>query len=173
MCQSGTKLVIAIGGFALTLGAVSWWYRYETAHRVTQFWGPEAAELIEERSNVLGLMLEAVPEGDPTTEDAGTIFDHRRYSTPLRVNLTNARGMVHLRHALMTDSSYLWIKQPVAPSSWRCALKFHKNNRYVFVLLNEDFTTLGKSVDSLPVEIISCQPMAETLREYFGALGLK
>ncbi len=173
MGQSGTKLVIAIGGLALALGAVSWWYRFESAHRATQFWGAEAAELIEEPSEVLGLKLESVPEENEVPEDAGIEFDHRHYATLLQIDLTEARGMVHLRHALMTDSSYLWMKRPKVPSTWRWMLKFSQGDHYVLVLLSDDLATLGKSINSSPIEVISCQPMAETLREYFAALGLE
>jgi len=52
-------------------------------------------------------------------------------------------------------------------------LKFQQHDRYMFVLLSEDFATLGKSVDSLPIKIISCQPMAAMLKEYFAGLGLR
>jgi hypothetical protein len=173
MGQSGSKLVIAIGGLALALGAVSWWYRFETAHRATQFWGPEAAGLIEERSEVLGLKIELFPEGDKVTADAEIELEHRNKAIMLQKDLTDARGMVHLRHALLTDSNYLWIKRPDAPPRWRWALKFQQHDRYMFVLLSEDFATLGKSVDSLPIKIISCQPMAAMLKEYFAGLGLR
>jgi len=174
MGQSGTRLVVAIGGLALALGVVSWWYRFESAHRATQFWGPAAAELIAERSDVLGLKLELAPEPvDGVPSGDWISLSPHDYETPLRKDLTDAPGMVHLRHALLTDSNYLWMKRPEVPDTWRWVLRFSQGDRYVLILLSDDLARLGKSMNSSPIEMISCQPMTATLREYFVALGLK
>ena len=69
MSQSGTKLVVALGSLALVLGAASWWYRFESAHRATQFWGPAAAELILELGQVEALTLRPVVKGEKPAAD--------------------------------------------------------------------------------------------------------
>lgn len=169
MPSSGTKLVIGILALALALGAVSWWYRFETAHRATLFWGPEVAQIIAEPGKITGYKL------DPATDAAGEPLDvaGREYRGVLVRDLTGAAGMVHLRHALVTDSNYLWMKRPAAPDQWRWALQFHKGEHNVLIVLTEDFQTLGKLVGSAPLEMIDCRPMAETLREYFASLGIE
>lgn len=166
--------MVAILGLAVALGAVSWWYRFESAHRATEFWGPVAAELIAEPSQVLGLKLEPISrrqmkvvEGDVLTLGAGSYYEIK-----VSKDLTDAPGMVHLRHALLTDSNYLWMQRPEDPDAWRWMLKFSRDSRYILILFSEDLATLGKSTDASSVRAISCQPMAETLREYFAALGL-
>jgi hypothetical protein len=174
MGQSGTRLVAGLCGLALAVGAISWWHRFETAHRATQFWGPVAAELITEPSHVLGFKLKLASEptdGDPNGD--GVALSSHEYETPIRKDLTDARGMVHLRHALMSDTNYLWNKDCLAPDDWRWMLKFSQGDRYVVVLLNEDFAILGKLTDSSSVAMVSCLPMAESLREFFQDLGLK
>lgn len=174
MGQSGTKLVVGLCGLALALGVIAWWYRFETAHRATQFWGSTAAELITESSHVLGLKLKLASGPVDRDPNGGAVaLSSREYETPIRKDLTDARGMVHLRHALLSDSNYLWSEHPLAPDKWRWMLKFSQGDRYVRVLLNEDFVILGKMVNSSSIETVSCQPMAESLREYFRALGLK
>ena len=173
MNQSGTKLVVVLGGLALALGAGSWWYRFESAHLATTFWGPEAAELIVEPGQVDALTLQPAAEGEPQAAELLGQLD-LKYRVESRLDLTGARGLVHLRHALSSDSNYVWNQTAAAPVAWRWALRFHDAERQVLVLFTADLATLGKLVPgSSPVELISCDPMAETIQRYFAALGLK
>jgi hypothetical protein len=172
MSQSGTKLVVALGSLALALGATSWWYRFESAHRATQFWGPEAAELIVESGQVEALTLQPAAEGEKPADDLLPQLGDA-YAVVSHLDLTNAPGMVHLRHALTSDSNYVWSESAPAPAAWRWALRFHDTDRQLLVLFTADLAILGKSTAGTPpVEMISCQPMAETLQQYFTALGL-
>jgi hypothetical protein len=172
MNQSGTKLVVVLGSLALALSVVSWWYRFESAHRMTQFWGPEAAELIVESGQVEALGLQLVAEGEERGVELLPQLDGA-YAVVSRLDLTDAPGMVHLRHAITSDSSYVWSQTAPAPDAWRWALRFYDADRQLLVLLTADLATLGKSTtDFSPVEVISCQPMAETLQQYFTVLGL-
>jgi hypothetical protein len=152
------------------LGAGSWWYRYQSAHRATQFWGPASAELIVEPGQVEALTLQhaAQPQSGQGLPQLGN-----EYAVTARQDLTKARGTVHLRHALASDSNYVWDQPAATPAKWRWALRFHDADRELLVLFTSDLATLGKATaDSPSVEAISCEPMAETLRQYFAALGL-
>ncbi len=177
MSQSGSKLVVVLGSLALALAAASWWYRFESAHRSTQFWGPEAAQLIVEPGPVEALGLQSSAEGEKRAADLLPQLGDA-YAVVSRLDLTNAPGMVHLRHALTSDSNYVWGQSAAAPAAWRWALRFQDPgfqdaDRQLLVLFTADLATLGKSAtNSSPAEVISCQPMAETLQQYFTALGL-
>jgi hypothetical protein len=172
MNQSGTKLVVALASLALALGVTSWWYRYESAHRATQFWGSAVAELIVESGPVEAFTLQPAGEGEPPAEDLLPQLGGE-YAVVARLDLTKARGTVHLRHALTSDSNYVWNQAAATPATWRWALRFHDAERQVLVLFTADLATLGKSATGSPsVEAISCEPMAETLRQYFAAIGL-
>lgn len=155
MQNSGTKLVLALVGVALALGVTSWWYRYEAAHRVSQFWGPEASRLIAESEG-----FEVVRQGSGKAE--------------IHKDLSHARGQAHLRHALMSDRNYVW-DEPLEPSGigWGWTLRFYEGEREALVKLSEDLQAIGK-VDSTSdsVKALSCEPMTASLEQYFEALGL-
>jgi len=155
MQYSGTKLVVALTSLAFLLGATSWWYRYEAAHRASQFWGPEASRLIAEAEG-----FEALTWMSEESE--------------LRKDLSSARGQAHLRHALMSDRNYVW-DEPVDATGieWRWTLRFFEGERQVLVKLSEDLRAVGR-LDSIAgtVTALSCEPMTESLEQYFGALGV-
>jgi hypothetical protein len=171
MNPSGSKLVVALVSLAVALGVFSWWHRYESAHRTTQFWGPEAAELILEPGPVEALTLQPAAEGELPPTDLPLLLDGE-YTVAASLDLTKARGTVHLRHALTSDSNYVWDQATTTPDTWRWALRFHDADRQLLVLFTADLETLGKSADGTKLETISCQPMAETLQSYFEAIGL-
>jgi hypothetical protein len=90
-------------------------------------------------------------------------------------NMTQSPGMVHLRNSILSDRNYRW-EEPVSESlqngeGWRYCLQFAGDGRTATFLFNEDFTMLGRlnqRGDNL--RCVDCQPMAETLREYFASI---
>lgn len=157
MQNSGTKLVLALTGLALLLGVVSWWYRYETARRASQFWGPQASRLIAESEG-----FEAIRIGsDGPIETQVT-------------DLSEARGQAHLRHAFLSDSNYVWETQlNHAEIKWYWSLRFYEGKQQTDLLLSENLDVIGKSAsESQPGVALSCEPMAASLKPYFDALGL-
>jgi hypothetical protein len=161
--QSGTKLVLGIFGLALAAGVLSWWYRYEAAHESTTFWGPHFAELIANPSNVSAFALEATTE---SSDEAFSILE-KPYSPVDRKDITQTPGMVHLRNAILTDTNYHWDHE-IENDDWRWCLEFVGDGRKATILFNEDFTILGRMNQRADqVRVVDCQPMAETLREYF------
>lgn len=172
MNQSGTKLVVALGMLALAFGVGSWWYRFESAHRTTQFWGPEGAELIVEPGQVIAFRLQPLI-GEESEEEKLLPQLSGEYAVDSRFDLTKAPGLVHLRHALTSDSNYIWEESAPAPSTWRWALQFGDADQPLLVLLTDDLATIGKLAGgSSSLAVISCRPMAETLQQYFQELGL-
>lgn len=173
MKQSGNKLVIGLACLALAAGLASWLYRYGATHLATQFWGREAALLIARPSEVELLQLELAG----TAEDSeGVTLDLGRpyLATPVR-EIAKERGMVHFRHALMTDGNYVW-DAPLEASEidWRWGLRFYDGEIEATLLLAADLATIGLvNRDSSPqVQAISCQPMAKTLEGYFRSVDL-
>jgi len=166
MKQSGTKLVMGLACLALAAGLVSWSYRYGTTHQSTRFWGREAALLIARPSEVEIFRLELAKD----SEDSGQSLDLGRpyLAIPIR-EITNERGMVHFRHALMTDGNYQWASEPEPGEiDWHWGMRFHDGQIQALVVLAEDLATIGL-VDQGRVRALSCQPMAETLQDYFGS----
>ena len=155
MQNSGTKLVVALVTLAFLLGLVSWWYRYEAAHRSSQFWGPEASQLIAESDGLEAIARDT--EGNET-----------------RTDLSRARGQAHLRHAFLSDHNFVWA-EPVDPKAieWRWQLRFHEGAGEAFVLLSDDLKSIGKQESASDAIVgFSCEPMTGSLVAYFEAVGL-
>jgi hypothetical protein len=167
---SGSKLVLVIFALAVLAGALSWLYRYRAAHDSTQFWGPNFALLIAEPSEVTGFELYDAPTGQ-TGDNKLQILDNTFYRTASH-DLTSARGMVHLRNSILTDSNYRW-GTPVETDDWRWGLRFSDGDRIATILFTEDFSILGRmNRRGNEVRQVDCTPMAETLREYFASAGI-
>src|SRR5262245_471220 len=98
--QSGTsgKLVIlGVVAIATVAAAASWWFRYKATHRAAEFWGSEDARLIRDA---------------PIVE----MYEPAR-------DISAARGLVHLRNALLEDRSFQWPSKPVSPDvHWKQGL---------------------------------------------------
>lgn len=167
--QSGTKLVLGIFGLALLAGVFSWWYRYEVAHRPTTFWGPHFADLIARPSDVTAFGLK--PTTATTSEDTLQILS-QSFERIDSKDLTSAPGMVHMRHSILSGSNYRW-DQPVNTQDWRWCLQFSGDGMTATILFTEDFTVLGRlNQRGDKVRTVDCQPMADTLREYFAKIGI-
>ncbi len=167
--QSGTKLVLGIFGLALAAGIFSWWYRFEVAHRSTTFWGPQFADLIVRPSDVtaFGLKPTTVESGEDTLQILSQNFE--RIDSK---DLTSAPGMVHLRNSILTDGNYRW-DEPVSNEDWRWCLQFSGEGMTATILFSENFAVLGRmNQRGDNVRTVDCQPMAETLREYFAEIGV-
>jgi hypothetical protein len=164
--QSGSKVVLGIFGLAFVAAVLSWWYRFETAHESTTFWGPQFAVLIVEPSEVTAFTLKKT---DDETEGAYPILSDKYLRTDTK-KLTDARGMIHLRHSIVNDGNYLW-DNSVTADEWRYGLQFEDDDRSATVLFNDGFTVLGRlnrRGDNL--RTVDCTPMAETLRKYFDGV---
>ncbi len=174
MDQSGTRLVVGLAGLALIAGVGSWWTRYEASHRATQFWGKEAGPLIAQPAGLEVLFLQQTKVNNGPQDDLLlTLGQQQPYRITGSKDLTDAPGLVHLRHALFSDSNYLWQEKPAAESvRWHWVLRFHRDNTQVRIALSDDFSMLGKVDSRGEVYIVSCRPMAATLRQYFQSIEL-
>ncbi len=163
MQQSGTRLVVGLAIMALLAGGTSWWYRYEAAHRATQFWGAEASRLIAES--------EGFEVWYPWPDPSAHVFSAL---SATKKELSRARGQAHLRHALMSDRNYVWgASVDPATVEWGWQLHFYEEELHAWVLLSEDLKVVGKRDRSTgEVAAFSCEPMAASVRQYFEAVGL-
>lgn len=166
MQNSGTKLVLILIIGALLLGTVSWWYRFEAAHRASQFWGPQESRLIAESEGLEAVVFE------PIGSEALATLGWEALGEPS--DLSKVRGQAHLRHALLSDRNYLW-KDPIDAGSmqWRWCFRFFEEGQDVYAVLSDDLTAIGKfEPGSDSVAGYYCEPMSSSLKQYFAALKL-
>jgi hypothetical protein len=180
MKNSGSKLILVMCGLALAAAVSGWWSRYAATHRAAEFWGPEAAALLRGPSQVELLELDGTVSlhgirwGQANWQDALPVIAHH--------NITDAKGLSHLRSALVEDRNYDWDQLPAREGNfssdtsetdpkWFWALRLTANGHAVTALLSRDFSKLGKlQVGSQAVTWVSCRPLTLPLVTYFKSL---
>jgi hypothetical protein len=90
MPRSGRLLTFGLLCLALLAAAANIYYQRSTTGRAQQLWGDEASLLIARAPNIEWILL-----GDEATQ-------------PTPVDVSHAKGIQNLRHALRQDSSYEW-----------------------------------------------------------------
>jgi hypothetical protein len=141
---SGKIVILAILGVGLAAACLSWWFRYHATHRAAKFWGPESVQLIRDAP--------------------GVFFETRQGGAR---DVSSSRGLLHLRSALLEDSSFRWPPRSV-PSEieWQHVLLFRDEaSGQSFPLC---FSSDLQWVRSQGAEtMLSCEPIARSLREMF------
>jgi hypothetical protein len=179
MQLSGKLVIIGILAVAFSAAAASWWFRYAATHQAAEYWGPEAAKLIRDAPIVEFFRLNPPPDS--------TFFASEFSGRYARVDpndirdIATARGLVHLRNALLEDRSYNWPPRPSAfDTRWAWVLNFRDKARNDGARDNAHndgawllFSTDCRSVAMLdrPNAVLSCQPIAEGLTRFFVELA--
>jgi len=111
--RPGTLLVLGILALAVGLAAFAVWFQWSQTRRCLAFFGPQVAAAIQTAPRVEAWRL--APGGTPAAV---------RGSAP--ADVSQSRGLVHLRHGLVEDSNYDWSAavagRPIA--AWDVALAF-------------------------------------------------
>ena len=144
---SGKLVIIGILAVALAAAGASWWFRYNATRRTADFWGSEDARLIRDAPSVLLYTSEG-----PDQE------------------ISSARGLLHLRAALLEDRSFRWPARAVSDDvDWEHGLIFRDESasRGLPIFFSSDFRWVTE-LDS--DTMLSCEPMANGLREMFTEL---
>jgi hypothetical protein len=128
---SGKLVILTVVGLALIGGGFSWWFRYTATHRAAIFWGPEAVRLIREAPAVYWIVLGPIEDEAAHVHVADNPFaDHYHtlggaWRVAERREITNARGLIHLRNELLMDRSFRAEDGlPPATGNWQSALEF-------------------------------------------------
>jgi len=157
MANSGKLLIGAILSVALLAAGFSWWFRFQATHRTAQFWGPAAARLIREAPGVEALEIDGSLQHITNQRD-----------------VSKAKGMTHLRYALLEDRSFQWPGDDGAEleegaMEWRFALRFRNDPQAepLILLFSEDFLWVATGS---PLDVLSCEPIAPGLGLIFGEL---
>jgi len=108
---SGKLVIIAIFVAAISAAAAGWFFRYNATHRSVQFWGPEAAQLIRDASTVVLYKQPTIPTDSLGVDLADTdavVAAIQKHTDESAIDVSKAPGLLHLRHALLEDSSFIW-----------------------------------------------------------------
>lgn len=139
---SGKWIIIGVLAVALIGAGTSWWFRYYTTHRTAQFWGPTMARLIRDAATVETL--------EP------------------RRDISAAKGLVHLRNALLEDRSFNWPAKRITDDlQWQHGLRFGNNSesQIARIMFSSDFRWVRIPDNET---MLSCEPIAAGLRQMFA-----
>jgi hypothetical protein len=160
-------VIIGIFVAAVSAAAASWLFRYNATHRATEFWGPEAAQLIRDAPVVEFSELEHVQDADGELTRIASAGD-----------VTSSPGLTHLRNALLEDRSFEW--PPEAPNGeqqWKYSLWFRRlagqstdntDDVDLVIWFSNDFHWAEKVLPGAVTDrVISVQPISKGLRKMF------
>lgn len=126
---SGKLVIITVVLLAVFAAGFSWWFRYSSTRRTTRFWGGQNARLIRDAKRIHLVTLG--PMGPDHVHDANAAFaDHYHVLDGLvgvveRREVTESRGLVHLRTELLMDRSYESFSGVLGSASdWKYGLEF-------------------------------------------------
>jgi hypothetical protein len=155
---SGKLLIIGILAIAFAAAGTSWWFRYSATHRAATFWGPATAALIRD-ARVIQLWLPTDPHENVRSASLAVS------SSDLH-DISSARGLVHLRNALLEDHSFNWPTTKISPDvQWTQGLRFLDSGTGVLLMFSSDFNFVRTPNGN---RMLSCEPMAKGLREMFA-----
>ncbi len=119
MWNPGKVLIITIVAVGLAAGLFAWQHQYRRGAQVMELWGADTAYRIRMADDCELLQL-ASPATDAT--DILRIED-QNWQIVQRQDISQARGWVHARQALIQDVSYQWDAGDTT-AQWKVAIVF-------------------------------------------------
>ena len=163
MNHRGKFAILVMLLVALALGVVSWLWQYNLGRQALDAWGADAAQLIRHSSQVEIMQLEAVTAGET---DGDLTIDAEEFHVARRQDISTAHGLLHYRHALITDSTFDWQTHPSANApNWTYALRFSVEKRQTVVVF--DFDRHVVRLVSGKIAVIFKPSTAEAFEKYF------
>jgi hypothetical protein len=163
---SGGLVMIGILVVAVAAAATSWWFRYNATHRAAKFWGPEAAKLIRDATQV-------TVHYSPFISNETSM----RANGASKIDVSHAHGLTHLRNALLEDQSFDWttadnpmLLPPEKADTVYWFISFHDlgTGKDVTIWLTDDFRRASHSDAEHKAHSVSTAPIAKGLREMFA-----
>jgi hypothetical protein len=159
--KSGKPLIIGIVLLGLVAAAAAWWFRLSTTHKAVEFWGAQSAMLIRDAPQV------TLRSDTPSTDEEGTA------EADVARDISKANGLLHLRNAMIEDSSYDWTSQEKADTNWAKSLVFERSEGAeprVVVLFSPDFKWVGNgsAADPAKAAVATSASFAAGLEKFFA-----
>ena len=113
-------LVIGLLALGLLAAGIGVWFQWQQTRRCLAFYGTRATEQISKSPFVELWQLKPLSGGRYTG----------RLEAVLVEDITDAKGLVHLRRGLVEDANFQWVEKgnteraPLADSAWDLALVF-------------------------------------------------
>ena len=139
----GKAIIIGMLSLALAATAFGIWYLRGLSQRSLGYWGPEVSDLISRAPQVEVMQL---PDG-------------------LWEDISQARGLINLRRALVADASYDWEATSAQPLRWHYALRFRDDGREAVLVFSLDS---GQVMLKDRPPSVSARPILRGLKSFFA-----
>ncbi len=141
----GKQAILAILSMALVAAGFGIWFKCQMTDQVLELFGPASAQCVTSASQVTYLELPGSNGVSLTNQDEITVLSDTLFNGTSWLDISDAVGLSHLRHALLQDVSYDWHATPGSLPCWQHALQFvgdqerttllfDLDQRYVFIL---------------------------------------
>ena len=161
MASAGKWIVLVMVALGITAGAGSVAYHRSISRRAVEFWGADTASLIHNAPTVKLLRLEPASSETPRRE----VFNYRgeMWAVVSTSDISQARGLVHARKALVEDAQLKWDPPQVSSVRWAWALQFSDGSKSAVVLLGRDFEQIAQPGGTKQISLR--RPIALELRK--------
>jgi hypothetical protein len=172
---SGKLIILGILAVALVAAGTSWVFRYYATHRAARFWERETAVLIRDAPKVTLFKMPS-PELIRYAQDDAL----RASLEDSAYDISKARGLVHLRNALLDDRSYNWLPESeqlwAVPDDHHWMLCFHDRDSHktAVILFSKDCRFATHSVPRFlgrEAKRASTAPISRGLVEVFTEMS--
>lgn len=162
MKLSGKVVILGIFGVALAGAVATIWFQYNARRRSREFWGPDNALAIGRAATVELCRLK--PPAVEKADDAKQIsIGGIQFDLVEAKDISKAKGLVHVRDALIRDSAFDWDKQRgECQAEWQYVFRFLGDEATVHVALDTHCRRLKLLPDG---DDVSISPMYRGLKE--------
>jgi hypothetical protein len=146
--NSGKLVTLGILLLALLAAGVAWWNNWSKGRRAMAYWGSQAASRIRLAPSVtLYELSDAASVQDPESLALGP----QKLRIVEQRDISQARGLVHARQALIQDASFNWQVVNTAKPEWRYALRFQDPQGSLWVLFDFDHALVSSEDGARPL----------------------
>lgn len=158
----GKTIILVCIALALVLAGWAWTYQLLSTRKAAAFWGREGVSQLVEAQEATAWKLGPASDAPGGGESlAGRVILWER-------EISDAPGLLHLRHALTQDRNFRWSESPVDPSpAWGLAIRLGRGKRALTILFDLEQAYIGQLSPDGQIRYVDSRPMQETLRKYF------
>ena len=175
MRSRGKLIVLGILLLAVALAVGNMVFQTYASGRAVGYWGSDAAKLILTASQVE--LLELEPAGTSFSANAEYLeVAGGRFAIVQKLDISQARGALHFRRALVADNLYEWgraLETPLTWPQWRYALRFRDGDAAFTLLLAEGCAAVSGLDNDRPLGVRTDDsgqsPLCDFVREQFPA----
>ena len=136
--NAGKLVTLLILVVAILAASVAWWHNLQKGRQALEYWGGRSAYLIRQAPIVRLSKLTPPASASPESSDSDALPGG--FATGETIDISQVRGLVHARQALISDASFDWNSRQPPSGPWQYGLAFSTatSSETVMVVLDLD-----------------------------------